>query len=73
MADGHDTASSVVMPDGNDWLVHVAPPLLVVMTDAKFPPSSPTATQVVVLAETLGAHETALTFTKGGEVNVVCH
>ena len=44
------------------------------MMDAYFPfPSSPTATQVAVLGELLGAHETALTFTKGGEVKVVCH
>jgi hypothetical protein len=65
--------SRVVTPAGGEVVVQVLPPSFVTMIEAMFPPSSPTATQVAVLAETLGAHDTELTFTSGGALNVVCH
>jgi hypothetical protein len=42
------------------------------MIEATWPPSSPTATQVVELAVAFGAHETAETLASGGDVAVVC-
>jgi hypothetical protein len=71
-ADGHATADNVVTPDGGVTADQVAPSLAVTMMEATWPPSSPTATQVAVLAVALGAHETALTLARGGDVAVIC-
>jgi hypothetical protein len=54
-----------VTPEGTVESDQVVPPLLVTMMEAKFPPSSPTATHVAVVAEELAAHETACTFVSG--------
>jgi hypothetical protein len=54
-----------VTPEGGGLLDHVEPPSFDTMIEATLPPSSPTATQVVELAEVFGAHETARTFTAG--------
>ena len=73
MADGQETVERVVTPAGGTDRVQVAPPSFVTMMEATVPPSSPTATQVAELAdEGSGAHETARTFTSGGELAVVC-
>jgi hypothetical protein len=72
-ADGQETVDSVVTPEGTVESDQVEPPLLVTMMEAKFPPSSPTATQVADAAEELDAQATARTFTSGVYVAAVCH
>jgi hypothetical protein len=64
-AEGHETVAKSVTPGGGVASDHVAPPLFVMITEERTAPSSPTATQVAVVGELLGAHETALTLAKG--------
>jgi len=64
-AEGQETVESELTPAGGAAVDQVAPPSFVTMIEAKFPPSSPTATQVEELAEGLGAHETARTLGSG--------
>jgi hypothetical protein len=63
---------SDVTPDGGVDSDQVAPPFWVTMMEATLPPSSPTATQVVVLVVVLGAQETALTLASGVYPAVCC-
>ena len=59
-------------PDGGVASDQVAPSFWVTMTEATWPPSSPTATQVVELAVVFGADETAFTLARGLKLAVVC-
>jgi hypothetical protein len=54
-------------PAGGAERDQVDPPSSVTMMEARWPPSSPTATHVAELGDAeFGAHETADTFTCGG-------
>src|SRR5580658_8067807 len=74
VVDRHDTPSSSLIPDGGVLRVQMAPPSSVTSTlEESSVLSCPTATQLAVLADPLGAQETSRTLTSGEKVAVVCH
>jgi hypothetical protein len=70
--DGHDTEASWSIPAGAFSLDQLAPPFVLTMMELTSLLMSPTATHVAVLADALGAQDTALTLTCGEKEAVVC-
>jgi hypothetical protein len=72
-ADGHETESGSDTLPGNAVSIHVDPPLFDTITEPTPALLLPTATQVVVVGELLGAQEIAWTLASGVKVAVVSH